>query len=191
MRTISCQEITDKVAQLVADTNYYLPDDVLNEIIRFRARETENLPISILDQIIENARIASEEQLPLCQDTGIAVFFVEIGIGVYVDGPGIEDAINEGVRRGHRDGGLRMSIVGDPLKRGNTGDNTPAVVHYTIVPGDSLNIMFCPKGGGCENMSRTAMLDPGDGREGVVDFVVDTVRIAGGKPCPPVIVGVG
>jgi fumarate hydratase subunit alpha len=130
-------------------------------------------------------------KLPLCQDTGIAVFFADVGDSVRVDGEGLGAAINEGARQGYRDGALRMSVVKDPLRRGNTGDNTPAIIHYTIIPGETIRLSFCPKGAGSENMSRLAMLNPGDGREGVVDFVLDTVRKAGGNPCPPVIIGIG
>lgn len=191
MKTVEYETVVNEIARLVVETNYNLPADVLDALGRLRGTETNPIASSILDQIIENARIASSDRLPLCQDTGIAVFFVEAGDNVRVDGAGLEAAIHEGTRRGYRDGGLRMSIVEDPLKRGNTGDNTPAVIHYNIVPGDTVTVSFCPKGGGCENMSRIAMLNPGDSREGVVDFVLETIRIGGGKPCPPVIAGVG
>ncbi len=191
MKTVKYETVVDEIARLVVETNYNLPADVLDALGRLRRAETNPIASSILDQIIENARIASSDRLPLCQDTGIAVFFVEAGDNVRVDGAGLEAAIHEGTRRGYRNGGLRMSIVEDPLKRGNTGDNTPAVIHYNIVPGDTVTVSFCPKGGGCENMSRIAMLNPGDSRKGVVDFVLETIRIGGGKPCPPVIAGVG
>lgn len=191
MKTVEYETVVNEIARLVVETNYNLPADVLDALGRLRGTETNPIASSILDQIIENARIASSDRLPLCQDTGIAVFFVEAGDNVRVDGAGLEAAIHEGTGRGYRDGGLRMSIVEDPLKRGNTGDNTPAVIHYKIVPGDTVTVSFCPKGGGCENMSRIAMLNPGDSREGVIDFVLETIRIGGGKPCPPVIAGVG
>ncbi len=191
MKIIPYSSIVESVAGLVAETNCKLPDDVLHGIISMRERETSSLAVSVLDQIIENAHIASTELLPLCQDTGAAVFFIDAGDMVRVDGAGLEAAINEGTRKGYKNGGLRMSIVDDPLRRRNTGDNTPAVIHYRITPGETLTITVCPKGGGCENMSRLAMLSPGEGREGICDFVVDTVRLGGGKPCPPLIAGVG
>jgi len=191
MKTVEYETVVNEVARLVIETNYNLPVDVLEALGRLRETEISPIASSILDQIIENARIASSDRLPLCQDTGIAVFFVEAGDNVRVDGPGLEAAIHEGTRRGYSDGGLRMSIVKDPLRRGNTGDNTPAIIHYSIVSGETVTVSFCPKGGGCENMSRIAMLNPGDSHAGVVDFVLETMRIGGGKPCPPVIAGVG
>ncbi|MFC1608255.1 fumarate hydratase [Candidatus Latescibacterota bacterium] len=191
MRTLSYDHVVENVARLVISSNYELPGDVLEKLIRSRAQETSEPAVSILDQIIENARIASEDQLPICQDTGIAVFFADVGNDVRVDGEGLEVAIQEGTRQGYRNGDLRMSIVCDPLRRVNTGDNTPAVIHCRCVPGENIVLSFCPKGGGCENMSRIAMLNPGEGRDGVTDFIVDTVRSGGGRPCPPVIIGVG
>jgi fumarate hydratase subunit alpha len=191
MKTISFETLVERVSALVADTNYFLPGDILGALKEARGAETSGPGGAILDQIVENARIAAEDALPLCQDTGVAVYFVEIGEEARVESPGIEAALQEGTRRGYRNGALRMSMVRDPLRRGNTGDNTPAVIHYAIVPGDGLRIVFCPKGGGCENMSRLAMLSPGEGCRGVVEFVLDTVRRAGGKPCPPLLVGVG
>ena len=191
MKAIPFDYVVDSVEKLVMETNYRLPGDVLKAIEKAREMETSDLAISILDQIIENADIASSELLPLCQDTGAAVFFVDIGDGVYVDGAGIETAINEGTRRGYKNGALRMSMVSDPLRRKNTQDNTPAVIHFKIVNGESLILYFCPKGGGCENISRLAMLSPGEGKKGIIDFVIETIRIGGGKPCPPLIVGVG
>ncbi len=191
MKLLPFDSIADTVARLVADTNYQLPPDVLTALIAAGENEAGEPAATILGQIVDNARIAVEDGVPLCQDTGVAVYFVELGEDVRVESPGIESAIQEGTRRGYRDGALRFSMVRDPLRRENTGDNTPAVIHYRIVPGDHLRLWFCPKGGGCENMSRLSMLSPGEGREGVVGFVVDTVRAGGGKPCPPVIVGVG
>ncbi len=190
IRTVSCSSVVDAAAGMVEKANYRLPEDVLARIRTMRDRETLPRAVSILDQIIENAAIAASDELPLCQDTGTAVFFVDIGCDVHVDGPGVVEALQEGTRRGYEAGSLRNSIVSDPLRRENTGDNTPAVVHLRFVPGDRLAIHFCPKGGGCENMSRLAMLTSGDGRKGVVDFVLDTVRTGGGKPCPPLVVGV-
>lgn len=191
MRILSFESVADAVRNLVIETACVLPGDVLDRIVAMRGEETSTRAAAILDQIIDNARIASGESIPLCQDTGAAVFFVDAGTGVRVDGEGIERAVTAGMIRGYREGGLRMSIVVDPLRRANTGDNTPAFIHLREVPGDALEIAFMPKGGGCENMSRLAMLTPGDGREGVVEFVTETVRAGGGKPCPPVIVGVG
>lgn len=191
MRNISFDTVVESVARLVTETNYKLPGDVLERLVSFKEAETSPLAVSILDQIIENAHIAATELLPLCQDTGTAVFFVDAGDKVIVESPGLNAAINEGTRTGYRDGGLRMSIVEDPLVRSNTGDNTPAIIHYKIIPGETLSVFFCPKGGGCENMSRLVMLSPGDGRDGIVDFVLETVCRGGGKPCPPIIVSVG
>ena len=191
MKTLPFDTVVDTVAALVVETCCVLPGDVLTSLRSKSAVETSPLGASILDSIIENARIAAEDRMPLCQDTGVSVYFIESGRDLRVDGPGLHEAIQEGTRRGYRDGGLRMSIVKDPLRRKNTGDNTPAIIHEYPVPGDSLVIRFCPKGGGCENMSRLAMLTPGDGREGVVDFIVRSVAEAGGRPCPPLVLGVG
>ena len=173
------------------ETNYNLPDDVLDALKRSQETETSPLAVSVLDNIVENADIARNEQLPICQDTGIAVFFADIGSEACVDSGGLEAAINEGTRRGYLNGALRTSVVEDPLRRKNTGDNTPAIIHTRIVDGDRLTVYFCPKGGGCENMSALRMLTPGDGRPGIVDFVAETIRSAGGKPCPPLILGIG
>ncbi len=191
MKTISFEYVVDSVEKLVMETNYRLPGDVLKALEQARAGESSKLAVNILDQIIENAYIATSELLPLCQDTGIAVFFADVGDSIYVDGDGIEAAINEGTRCGYKNGGLRMSIVKDPIRRGNTLDNTPAVIHFNIVRDEGLTLYFCPKGGGCENMSRLAMLSPGDGKESIVNFVIETVRLGGGRPCPPIIVGIG
>ena len=191
MKTLDYNMVVDTVAGLVIETNYVLPDDVRKVLQTVRETETSETATFILDRIIENAQVASTEKLPLCQDTGVAVFFAEVGDNVRVDGKGLAAAIHEGTRRGYREGALRMSLVKDPLRRGNTGDNTPAVIHYICVPGETIGLYFCPKGAGCENMSRIAMLNPGQGCNGVQDFVVETVRIGGGKPCPPIVVGVG
>jgi fumarate hydratase subunit alpha len=191
MKIIPFDSLVEKVSAIVMETNCLLPGDVLGALVKARDAEISGTARSVLDQIVENARIAAEDRFPLCQDTGVAVYFVDMGEESRVEPPGIEAALREGTRRGYHDGALRMSVVRDPLRRGNTGDNTPAIVHYRVVPGDSLRIAFCPKGGGCENMSRLAMLSPGEGRRGVADFVVDTVRRAGGKPCPPLFLGVG
>ncbi len=164
---------------------------VLDALAVGRRGEDSELAATIISQIQENARIASDSSLPLCQDTGLAVFFVSLGSNVRITGGELIDAINQGVREGYGDGYLRKSVVSDPVRRVNTGDNTPAIVHVRLVAGDGLKIRYAAKGGGSENMSRIAMLKPADGIEGVKDFVVDTVASAGGNPCPPLVVGVG
>lgn len=191
MREIDVRELVPRVKKLCMDANFYLGDDVLNTLKG--AWETEESPVGkgILSDIIDNATIAAEQQVPMCQDTGFAVFFVEIGQEIHFTGGSLTEAINEGVRQGYKDGYLRKSIVGDPIQRVNTKDNTPAVIHYDMVPGDKLKIVFAAKGGGSENMSEVSMMKPSDGVEGLKDFVVDRVRRSGGNPCPPVIVGVG
>lgn len=170
--------------------NYELSSDVVNSIKMSRDKEKSDIGRNILNSLIENIDIAKEKQVPICQDTGMAVFFVEIGQDLYVDG-NLKDAINEGVRKGYEEGYLRKSVVSDPLIRKNTNDNTPAVIHYDFVSGDQLKIKFAPKGFGSENMSRLKMLKPSDGVEGVKKFVIETVKLAGSNPCPPIVVGVG
>jgi fumarate hydratase subunit alpha len=172
------------------DANYDLGQDVLQAFYHAREREESPIGREILDLLIENARIAREESIPMCQDTGYAVFFVELGESVQIIDGSLIDALNEGVRRGYGDGYLRKSIC-HPFSRANTGDNTPAVVHIDLVPGDRLKIIFAPKGGGSENMSRVTMLRPSDGKKGIKDFVVNRVKESGANPCPPTIVGVG
>ncbi len=191
MRQINTEEITDTVEKICIDANYNLGEDLVVSLQNALNKEASPLGKEVLAQILENAEIGRNEQVPVCQDTGFAVVFVEIGQKVIIEGQGLQEAINEGVRRGYKNGYLRKSIVKNPLDRVNTGDNTPAVVHTDIVPGDKLKITFIAKGGGCENMSRTAMLTPAQGRDGVIDFVVNTVMTAGANPCPPIIVGVG
>jgi fumarate hydratase subunit alpha len=190
MREIDVKEVTSAVKEMVMNANYYLGDDVLNAIKKFEKTEESPLGKEILNQIIKNADIARERQMPLCQDTGLVAVFAEIGQEVHFNG-GFNDAIQEGIRQGYGEGYLRKSVVEDPLRRKNTGDNTPAVITTTLVPGDRVKITVLPKGGGSENMSRIKMLKPGDGEEGVKEFIVETIRIAGGNPCPPLIVGVG
>ena len=190
-RIIPFQEVAEAVCALCCQAAVKLPDDVLSALRRGRERESRSLARNFFDQYLENARIALEEKMPLCQDTGFAVFFVECGEEVRVEG-GITAAVNEGVREGYKRFFLRKSIVAEPLfERKNTTDNTPAVIHFTPVPGNKIRIVLAPKGGGSENMSTLRMLKPSDGRSAVVDFVVESVRKAGGNPCPPVIVGVG
>ncbi len=173
------------------DANYYLNDDIKTAFKCGINKEQKELPKSILYMLLENAEIAKCEQMPICQDTGMTVVFVEIGQDVHVVGGTIEQAINEGVRRGYENGFLRKSVVKDPISRENTKDNTPAVIHYEIVEGSGLKIHLSPKGFGSENMSGLKMLKPSDGIEGVKQFVLDTVFAAGGNPCPPIIVGIG
>jgi fumarate hydratase subunit alpha len=190
MREIHVDEIRDNVAQMCVDAAYTLSDDVLTAFDR--AIETETAPAAreIIELLKENARIAREERIPICQDTGIAIFFVEIGQDLRIKNGFIVDAINDGVRKGYREGYLRKSVV-DPLTRKNTGDNTPAIVYTELVPGDKLKISFMPKGAGSENMSAIRMLRPTDGREGIRNFVLECVQTAGANPCPPVVIGVG
>lgn len=191
MRTVKAEEIVNNVREMCIEANLKLSGD-MEEAVRC-AKETEKgeLGRQILSQLCQNLDIAKKEQIPICQDTGMAVFFVNIGQDVYVEGMNITDAINEGVRRGYTDGYLRKSVVKDPLLRENTGDNTPAIIHYDIVPGDRLEITIAPKGFGSENMSRVYMLKPADGEEGIKEAVVNTVKEAGPNACPPVFVGVG
>ena len=191
MRQINTEKITDTVEKICIDANYNLGDDLVISLQNALNNEESPLGKEVIAQILENAEIGKNEQVPVCQDTGFAVVFVEIGQEVIIEGQSLQEAINEGVRRGYKNGYLRKSIVKSPLDRVNTGDNTPAVIHTDIVPGDKLKITFIAKGGGCENMSRTAMLTPAQGRDGVIDFVVNTVKSAGANPCPPIIVGVG
>ncbi len=173
------------------EATYRLSDNMIRKFQSARQDEVSPLGKEVLQQLIDNARIAREEDYPICQDTGDAVFFVELGQDVRIEGGGLVDAINKGVAEGYRQGFLRFSMVGDPLRRRNTGDNTPAMVTMQLVPGDKLKISFLAKGGGCENMSAFKMLTPAEGVKGVKEFVVDTVKNAGGNPCPPTIVGVG
>ncbi len=179
------------MAKLCKDANYFLGQDMLDALQKAYDQEISLTGKEIIQQIIDNAEIAKSEEVPMCQDTGFAVIFVELGQEVHIEGGSLEDAINEGVRRGYTDGYLRKSIVGHPLERVNTGDNTPAVIHLKLVPGDKLKITLAPKGGGSENMSAFKMLKPAEGVEGVKQFVLDTVTAAGPNPCPPIVVGVG
>lgn len=188
---ISASEIAEEVAHLCMDANFNLNEDM--RVSLRDSYEAEGAPVAkeIFAELLENAKIAHECQMPLCQDTGVAVVFVEIGEHVEITGGRLYDAINDGVRKGYKEGFLRKSIVKDPLNRINTGDNTPAIIHTEFTPENHLKITFMAKGGGCENMSRIAMLTPADGRAGVINFVVETVKTAKANPCPPIIVGVG
>ena len=190
MRIIEPEQITDAVAKLCIEANVCIGADIRRALLA--AREAEEVPLakSVLNTLLENAEVAERERLPICQDTGMAVVFVTMGNGLHVNGD-IEAAINEGVRRGYSEGYFRNSVVQCPINRINTSDNTPAVIHYEFAAGDTLEITVAPKGFGSENMSAVRMLNPSDGLGGVLDFVVDTVRIAGANPCPPIVVGVG
>ena len=192
MRKISSDEITEAVTALCGPAATDLPQDVLKGLKQGASTERSPLGKSILNQCVENAVIAKTESLPICQDTGFAVLFIELGNRVIIEGKTLTDACNDGVSKGYIDNYLRKSIVQDPLyDRVNTGNNTPAVIHIDIVEGESIKIVLAPKGGGSENMSKLKMLKPSDGEQGVIDFVVDSVINSGGNPCPPTIVGVG
>ncbi|HYH03333.1 MAG TPA: fumarate hydratase [Bacillota bacterium] len=191
MREIKVNQIIELVAGLCQEANIVVGEDIYASLKQALNREESPVGVQCLRGIIQNAEIAREERTPICQDTGMAVIFVEYGQEVVISGGAFEAAINEGVRQGYQQGYLRKSVVGDPLKRVNTGDNTPAVIHTKIVPGDRLKITVAPKGFGSENMSRVAMLTPAQGVDGVKRFVVETVSLAGANPCPPVVVGVG
>lgn len=192
MRDIDCKQISKTVSSLFQEACLYLPEDILTAIKR--ARESEESPVAqdVLDRILENAKIAAEEKIPLCQDTGTAVVFLELGQEIHITGGDLYSAINEGVRQGYDKGYLRQSMVCQPYSaRTNTKDNTPAMIYTDIVPGDKFKITVMPRGAGAENMTRLAMLSPAQGRQGIIDFVVNAVDEAGGNPCPPLIVGVG
>lgn len=190
MREIDSSLISEVVARLCIDANYHLPPDMKKQIISSSKEESWETASIILDQIIENFNIADENLQPICQDTGLACVFLSIGQDVHIKG-NLEEAVNEGVRKGYSQGYLRKSVVSDPLKRVNTGDNTPAMIYYDICPGDKIKITVAPKGFGSENMSQIKMLKPSDGIEGVKDFVIKVVEDAGPNPCPPIVVGVG
>ena len=191
MRTIDVSEITENIKEMCMEANHSLSKDM--DVAMKKAAETEESPLGkqILLQLQENLQIAAEDRIPICQDTGMAVIFIEIGQDVHFVGGILEDAINEGVRQGYKEGYLRKSVVGDPIIRENTKDNTPAIVHYSIVKGDKVKIKVAPKGFGSENMSRVFMLKPADGIEGVKNAILTAVRDAGPNACPPMVVGVG
>lgn len=191
MREVSTDEITKNIKEMCIEANYILSDDVKNKIINSAAVENSEIGKKILSQLEENMEIAESEQIPICQDTGMAVVFIKVGQEVHITGGNLEDAINQGVREGYTEGYLRKSVVKDPLIRENTKDNTPAIIHYEITPGDKVEITVAPKGFGSENMSRICMLKPADGIEGVKNAVIETVKLAGPNACPPVVVGVG
>jgi fumarate hydratase subunit alpha len=191
MRTINVNEITQAIREMCIETNHTLSADVQDALVRAESEETSQLGKKILLQLQENLVIAKEEMIPICQDTGMAVVFLEVGQDVHLTGGNIEDAVNEGVRRGYIEGYLRKSVVNDPIIRENTKDNTPAVIHYQIVPGDQVTVTLAPKGFGSENMSKVYMLKPADGIEGVKDAILSAVKDAGPNACPPIVVGVG
>lgn len=191
MRTILTEEITKNIKEMCIEANYKLSSDVKDKIYNQADQEDSPLGKQILEQLKENMNIAENENIPICQDTGMAVVFIKIGQDVHFEGGSLEDAINEGVRQGYIEGYLRKSVVKDPIDRVNTKDNTPAVIHYEIISGDKVEITVAPKGFGSENMSRVVMLKPADGIEGVKREILETVRLAGPNACPPVVVGVG
>ena len=191
MRELDVSVVRDTVARLCIEANAHLPEDVKTAILEFQQKEDWAVARGVLDNIVENFRIAEAEDVPICQDTGMACIFLEIGQDVHLVGGDLYDAVNEGVRRGYRDGYLRKSVVADPIRRGNTGDNTPAAVYTDIVPGENVTVTVGPKGFGSENMSAVKMLKPSDGLEGVKKFILDPVEATGPNPCPPMVVGVG
>jgi fumarate hydratase subunit alpha len=190
MRKLDVSTIIPTIEKLCIDANCYVDETLVQTLKKAEASETSELGKTVLQQIIENSEIAEQTHAPMCQDTGIVVAFVEVGTGVQLIG-NLEDAINEGISRGYVNGYLRKSVVRHPLDRVNTKDNTPAIIHYKLVPGDQMKITLAPKGAGSENTSAIKMLVPADGYEGVKKVVLDTIRNAGGKPCPPIVVGVG
>lgn len=191
MRTISTDVIIQNIKEMCIEANYFLSDDVKQEIISAGRVEESPLGKQILEKLEQNMEIAEKDQIPVCQDTGMAVVFLKIGQDVHIQGMNLEDAVNEGIRQGYEEGYLRKSVVGDPLIRENTKDNTPGIIHYEIVPGENIEITVAPKGFGSENMSRVCMLKPADGVEGVKEAVLETVRLAGPNACPPLVIGVG
>ena len=191
MRELNVGVITEAVRNLCIEANYYLGDDIKEALEISKKKETWKLAEDVLDKIIINSEIACKDEMPICQDTGMACVFMEIGQDVHLVGGKLEDAINEGVRRGYEEGYLRKSVVGDPIERINTKDNTPAIIYYDILEGDKVKITLAPKGFGSENMSKIGMLKPSDGIEGVKKFILETVKAAGPNPCPPMVIGVG
>ena len=191
IRSVNTELLTENIKEMCIQANHYLAPDMEKAMREAYDKESKPLAKQILGQLLENLDIAGEDMIPICQDTGMAVVFLKIGQDVHFEGGSVEEAVNEGVRRGYEEGYLRKSVVGDPLLRVNTKDNTPAVIHYEIVPGDEIKLTLAPKGFGSENMSRIFMLKPADGAEGVKEAILNTVREAGPNACPPVVVGVG
>ena len=191
MRNISVKEITNNIKEMCIEANHYLSDDMKKAINNARIIEESEVGKKVLEQLQDNLKIAADDMIPICQDTGMTVVFMEIGQNVHFTDGSLEDAINEGARQGYREGYLRKSVVSDPLIRENTNDNTPAIIHYNIVPGEEITITVAPKGFGSENMSRVIMLKPADGIEGVKKAILTVVKDAGPNACPPMVVGVG
>ena len=191
MREIKASTITDVIERLCMEANQVLPQDIKDAISTCRSQEDGDIACGILDNIIENYQIAENEQVPICQDTGMACVFLEIGQDVHITDGDLTEAVNEGVRRGYTKGYLRKSVVKDPVRRGNTGDNTPAMLYTEIVPGEQIKVTVGPKGFGSENMSAIRMFKPSAGIQGIKDFIIETVETAGPNPCPPMVVGVG
>ncbi len=191
MREVSVNQIIDVIQQLCIDACLYLPEDVKDAITCCREKEDWEIAKGVLDNIIENYEIAQRDQMPICQDTGMACVFMEIGQDVHITGGSLKEAVDEGVRRGYEKGYLRKSVVADPVRRGNTGDNTPAILYTDIVLGSQVRITVAPKGFGSENMSAIRMFKPSAGIQGIKDFILETVEAAGPNPCPPIVVGVG
>lgn len=191
MRTINVSVVTEAIAEMCVEANHFLSEDMRDALCVAAKEEESPIGRRVLGQLMDNLVIAGEDMIPICQDTGMAVVFAEIGQDVHFEGGLLPDAINEGVRRGYIDGYLRKSVVDDPLERNNTGDNTPAIIHYDIVPGENLKLTLAPKGFGSENMSRIFMLKPADGIEGVKNAIMTAVKDAGPNACPPMVVGVG
>jgi len=191
MRTIDVGDVEQIVKEMVMEINFHLPKDVYHRLEKMKESESSSTGKHILGELIKNADLASKKEVPICQDTGMVVAFVEVGQEIQLQGGSLTDAINEGVRKGYKQGFLRKSVVGNPLERINTGDNTPAIIYYNLIEGSDLRIELGAKGFGSENMSRSKMLKPSDGRAGVIEFVKETVSLAGPNPCPPIVVGVG
>lgn len=191
MRIIKTEEIIRNIKEMCIEANYYLSEDIEQAVKESKNRERSILGKEVLIQLGDNIDIAKSEMIPICQDTGMAIVFIKIGQDVHIEGMSIEKSINEGIRQGYRDGYLRKSVVEDPLIRKNTGDNTPAIIHYDIVDGSNIEITVSPKGFGSENMSKVYMLKPSDGIEGIKNAVIETVRLAGSNACPPMVVGIG
>lgn len=191
MRTVNVENITESIMEMCIEANHFLGADMQNALIRAAETEKSAVGRQILEQLQKNLKIAGDDKIPICQDTGMAVVFLEVGQDVHIEGGSLEQAVQEGVRRGYTEGFLRKSVVKDPIYRENTNDNTPAVVYYEIVPGENIRITVAPKGFGSENMSRIFMLKPADGIEGVKEAVLTAVREAGPNACPPMVVGVG
>jgi fumarate hydratase subunit alpha len=191
MREINVQQITDVVERLCIEANTHLPGDVKGALCQCRAEEDWDIAKGVLDKIITNYEIADAENVPICQDTGMACVFLEIGQDVHIVGGNLAEAVDEGVRRGYTNGYLRKSVVADPVRRGNTGDNTPAMLYTEIVPGEEIKVTVGPKGFGSENMSQIRMFKPSAGLQGIKDFIIEAVETAGPNPCPPIVVGVG